>query len=108
MEPSWERGTCIFKNGLGHVTKMAIISIYGQSLYNLLLWNQKLNDLETRHQRFKVYRVNINNDRSLTLPYLTPRCGSNCLLEDKFFIWGRISSDIRSEILFYDDASAEP
>ena len=26
----------------------------------------------------------------------------------KFFIWGGISSDIRSEILFYGDASAEP
>ena len=30
--------------------------------------------------------------------------GDNC----KFFIWGGISSDIRSEILFYGDASAEP
>ena len=26
----------------------------------------------------------------------------------KFFIWGCISSDIRSEILFYGDASADP
>ena len=26
----------------------------------------------------------------------------------KFFIWGGISSDIRSEILFYGDALAEP
>ena len=26
----------------------------------------------------------------------------------KIFIWGGISSDIRSEILFYGDASAEP
>ena len=31
--------------------------------------------------------------------------GDNCI---QFFIWGGISSDIRSEILFYGDALAEP
>ena len=35
-------------------------------------------------------------------------CYSKGITVFKFFIWGGISSDIRSEILFYGDASAEP
>ena len=32
----------------GHLTKMAVMPIYGKNLKkNLLLWNQKANDLET-------------------------------------------------------------
>ena len=43
------KGTCIYKNSLGHMTKMAIMLIYGKYHYNFILWNQKFNDLETRH-----------------------------------------------------------
>ena len=44
MKPSWEGGTKVYSNGLGHMTKMAAMSIYGKNLKNLLLWNQKADD----------------------------------------------------------------
>ena len=47
MEPSWDRGTKIHSNGPGHTTKMAAMPIYGKHLKNILLWNQKADDLES-------------------------------------------------------------
>ena len=41
----WGRKVC--SNGPGHMTKMATMPIYGKNLKNLLLWNQKADDLET-------------------------------------------------------------
>ena len=35
----------IYTNELGHMTNMAAVPIYGKSLKNLLLKNQKTNDL---------------------------------------------------------------
>ena len=34
-------------NGPGHMTNMAATSIHGKTLKNLLLWNQKADDLES-------------------------------------------------------------
>ena len=48
MEPHWEGGTKVYINGLGHMTKMAAMPIYGKNLKNLLQ-NQKSYDLETWH-----------------------------------------------------------
>ena len=48
VEPFWERGTLIYQNGLGHMTKMAIMLIC-QYLYTLLLQSKKSHDVETRH-----------------------------------------------------------
>ena len=47
VEPPWEGGTKIWSNGLGHMTKMATMPIYGKNLKNHLLWNQKADDLES-------------------------------------------------------------
>ena len=47
VEPPWDRGTKVCSNGLGHMTKMAAMPIYGKNLKNILLWNQKTDDLET-------------------------------------------------------------
>ena len=47
MKPSWDGGTKVYSNGLGHMTKMAAMSIYGKNLKNLLLWNPKIDDLDT-------------------------------------------------------------
>ena len=48
MEPSWNRGTKVYSNGPGHLTKMAAMPIYGKNLKkSLLLQNQKTNDLES-------------------------------------------------------------
>ena len=44
VEPPWDGGTKVCSNGLGHMTKMAAMSIYGKTLKNLLLQNQKADD----------------------------------------------------------------
>ena len=42
----WDWGTKVCLNGPGHMAKMAPVPIYGKNLKNLLLWNQKADDLE--------------------------------------------------------------
>ena len=49
VEPPWEGGTKIYINGLGHMTKVAAMPIYGKTFKNILLQNQKSYDLETRN-----------------------------------------------------------
>ena len=69
MEPPWEGGTKVYINGLGHMTKMAAMPIYGKNLKKLLLQNQKSYDLETWH----VASGYINDDPGLTLTYFMAR-----------------------------------
>ena len=45
VDHPWDGGTKICSNGLDHMTKMAAMPIYGKTLKNLLLWNQKADDL---------------------------------------------------------------
>ena len=47
MESPWDGGTKVCSNGLGHMTKMAAMPIYGKTLKNLLLRNQEADDLDT-------------------------------------------------------------
>ena len=47
MGSPWDGGTKVFSNGLGHMTKMAAMPIYDKTLKNLLLLNQKSDDIET-------------------------------------------------------------
>ena len=47
MEPSWDWGTKVCSNGPGYMTKVAAMPIYCKNLKNLLLRNQKADDLET-------------------------------------------------------------
>ena len=47
MELLWDGGTKVYPNGPSHMTKIAATPIYGKNLKNLLLWNQKGDDLET-------------------------------------------------------------
>ena len=49
VELLWDGGTQVCSNGLSHMIKMAAMPIYGKNLKNLLLWNQKVNDLENRY-----------------------------------------------------------
>ena len=41
----WRTKVCL--NGLGHMTKMGAMPIYGKTLTDLLLWIPKADDLET-------------------------------------------------------------
>ena len=45
--------------GLGHMTKMAAMLMYGKNLKNLLLQNQKSYDLETWHVPFGTQALQI-------------------------------------------------
>ena len=47
VEPPWDGGTNIYLNDPGNMTKVAAMPIYGKNLKNLLLRNQKADDLET-------------------------------------------------------------
>ena len=48
VEPPWYGGTKVCLNGLGHMTNIAVIPRYGKIIKkNLLLGNQKSDDLET-------------------------------------------------------------
>ena len=67
----WDGGTKVCSNGPGHMTKMAAMSI--KTLKNLLLRNQKANDLETQHRVLEYYQVYSNDDAGLTLFYFTAR-----------------------------------
>ena len=42
-------GTKVWSNGLGHMTKMATMPIYGKNLKKYLFWNQKADDLTSWH-----------------------------------------------------------
>ena len=46
-EPPWDGRTRVCSNGPDHMTKVAAMPIYGKNLKNLLLRNQKADDLET-------------------------------------------------------------
>ena len=47
MEPPRDGETKVCSNNPGHMTKMAAMPIYGKNLKNLLLRNQRADDLET-------------------------------------------------------------
>ena len=47
IQPPGTLGKKNCSNGLGHMTNMAAMPIYGKNLKNLLLQNQQTNDLET-------------------------------------------------------------
>ena len=78
-------GTKVCSNGPGHMTKMATMPICGKNLKNLLLWNQKADDLGMQHQVLEYYQVFSNDDSGLTLTYFTAR--SN--LVPYAFVWAK-------------------
>ena len=45
VEPRWKGETSIYKNGLGHITKMAAMHIYDKNFKNLLLQNKESDKL---------------------------------------------------------------
>ena len=50
MESPWDGGTKVCSNGPGHITKMAAMPIYNKNLKNLLIRNEKADDLETWYE----------------------------------------------------------
>ena len=87
MEPSCVGVKKILVNGHGNMTKMTAMPIYGKTLKNLLLWNQKADDLESwfAASGARVVVFLFNDDPGLTLTYFTAR--SN--LVPFAFVWER-------------------
>ena len=71
VEPPWDGGTKVCSNGPGHMTKMAVMPIYGKNLKNLLLRNQKATELETcmQHWILEYCQVCSNDVPGLTSIY---------------------------------------
>ena len=73
VEPPWEGGTKVCINGSGHMTKMAVMPIYGKTFKNLLLQTGSplILNLGMQHRGLKFYKVCINGEPGLTLTYFT-------------------------------------
>ena len=75
VEPPWNGRIKVNTNGLCHMTKMVAMPIMVKTLKNLLLLNQKADDLETWYAALvlEYCQVCSNDDHGLTLTY--------------FFVW---------------------
>ena len=91
MELLWDGGTNVCPNGPGHMTKMATMPIYGKNLKNLLLRNQKADDLESWYASSgaRVLTNCSNDDPGLTLTYFTARSNfvPNAFVREKVKQW---------------------
>ena len=84
------------------MTNMVAMPIYGKNLKkNLLLWNQKADDLESLYANgvLKFYQVYSNDDPELTLTYFMAM--SNLVLYA--FVWEKVKRmDFSETIVVYD------
>ena len=71
MEPPWDGRTKVCSNGAVHMTKMTAMPLYGKNIKNLLLRNQKADNLEIgmHHRVLKYYQISSNVDPGLILTY---------------------------------------
>ena len=94
----WNEGTKVCSNGLGHITKMAAMPIYGKNLYKYM-YSSLEPKLGIRHRVLKYYKVCSNNVPGLTWPYFTAR--SN--LVPCAFVWEKVKiMDFSETIVVYD------
>ena len=56
VKPPWEEGTYFLKNNLGHMTKMAAVSIYGKKVLQNHVQRHMILKLSLQHRRLKIYR----------------------------------------------------
>ena len=101
MELLWDGGMKICSNVPGHMIKMAVMPVIVKPFKNLLLWNQKADDLKLgMHYRVPEYfQVCSNDDLELTLTYFTAR--SN--LVHYAFVWEKGKTmDFSENIVVYD------
>ena len=101
VDPPWDGDTKVCSNGLGHLSKMAGMPIYGKSIIQNLLGNQKADDLESWYAAsvLKYYQVRLYYDPGLTFTYFTAR--SNYV--PYAFVWDEGKTMAFSEtIVVYD------
>ena len=82
MELLWDRGTKVWSNGPGHMTKIAAMSIYGKTLKKIFSGTKRAmilklgmqhRKLGMQHRVLGYYKVCSNDDPGLTLTYFTAR-----------------------------------
>ena len=69
MEPPWDGGTKVYSNGLGHMTKMVAMPIYGKHLKISSSPELMTLKLGMQHWVLEYYQVCSNDDPGLTLTY---------------------------------------
>ena len=92
VEPPWDRGMMACSNGLGHMTNMADMSIYGKK--KIFFSGTKTKNPMTlkcgmQHRVLKDYPVCANDNTGLTLTYFT----STSNLVPYAFIWNKRQND---------------
>ena len=85
VEPPWDRETKVCSNGLGHMTNMAAMPIYGKTLKNLLPRAKRPMTLKVdmQHRVLEYYQVCANDGSGLNVIYFMAR--SNIVLYA--FVW---------------------
>ena len=74
MTPPLEGGKELFIKGPGHMTKMAVMPIYGKNLEKIIsyrTYRPMIFKLGMEHYVFKIYKVYINDDPKLTIIFCT-------------------------------------
>ena len=92
----------IYSNGPDHITKIAVMPIYGKNIKKIFFSGTKrlmTLKLGMQHQVLEYYQLSSNDDPGLTLTYFTAR--SN--LVPCAFIWEKGETmDFSETIVFYD------
>ena len=85
VEPPWDGGLKVWSNGLGHMTKMAAIPIYGKNLKKIISGTKRPMTLKVgmQHWVLEYYHICSNDDAGMTLTYFMAR--SN--LVPYAFVW---------------------
>ena len=97
----YDRGTKVFSNGPGHMTKMAAMPIHGKKLKIFFSGTKRLMALKLgmQHRVLEYYQVCSNYDPGLTVTYFTAR--SN--LVPCAFVWEKgKTKDFSGTIVVYD------
>ena len=76
VEPPWERGTKVYVNGPGHMTKLATTPIYGKNPSKIFFprtGRPIFTKLGMKHRELLPIIIFINDDPGVTLTYFTAR-----------------------------------
>ena len=74
MEPPWDEGMKDYSSGLGHMTNISAVPIYGKNLKKIFFSRTKRPmtlKLGMQHRIFEYYQICSNSAPGLTLTYFT-------------------------------------
>ena len=75
LKPQWNGDTKVYSNGLGHMTKMATMAIYGKNMKNFFSGTKRLMTfkVDMQYRVLEYYQVCSNEHPGLTLNTFTAR-----------------------------------